>query len=186
MLPCGDFLSSTDSATAVAALFTRVDGTTKSSDFPSAFMSEVPSQRFADRSTPQRGDVETKGLSRFSRLECQHLWDGLRGDGLRGRSSLFCRNKLAASPYSGLIPAPLSLSNTLIDDSAIAKVHDMKRLRELRLNGTAITASCLPELKQNLSLQQLWVSASQITEEDTKDLRSALPKIEIFYDPRGR
>ncbi len=73
MLPFGDFLSSTDSATAVAALFTRVDGTTKSSDFPSAFMSEVPSQRFADRSTPRRGDVETKGLSRFSRLECQHM-----------------------------------------------------------------------------------------------------------------
>jgi len=54
-LPFGDLLSSTDSATAVAALFARVDSTTKSSDFPSACMSAVPSVRFSDRPrTPQR------------------------------------------------------------------------------------------------------------------------------------
>jgi hypothetical protein len=49
-LPFGDLLPSTDSATAVAALFICVDSTTKSSDFPSAFMPAVPSERFAGRS----------------------------------------------------------------------------------------------------------------------------------------
>ncbi len=48
-LPFGDLLSSTDSVTAVAALFARFVGTTKSSDFPPAFMSAVPSERFSDR-----------------------------------------------------------------------------------------------------------------------------------------
>ena len=63
----GDSLSSTDSATAVAALFARVAGTMKSSDFPSAYMSAVPPEAFADRSNSK--ELETVGISRFSRLK---------------------------------------------------------------------------------------------------------------------
>ncbi len=63
----GDSLSSTDSATAVAALFARVDGTMEPSDFPSAYMSAVPPEAFADRSNSE--ELETVGISRFSRLK---------------------------------------------------------------------------------------------------------------------
>ena len=49
-LPFGDFLSSTDSVAAVAVLFARVDSTTKSSEFPTAFMPTLPSERFVGRS----------------------------------------------------------------------------------------------------------------------------------------
>jgi hypothetical protein len=56
-------------------LFVRVDGTTKSSDFPSAFMSAVPSERFADRPCrlPSGAVQGTDGISRFSRLKFPHM-----------------------------------------------------------------------------------------------------------------
>ncbi len=69
-LPFGDLLSSTGSATAVTALFARLVGTTKSSDFPSAFTPAVPSERFSDRPRGRPGTTRgTDGISRFSRLE---------------------------------------------------------------------------------------------------------------------
>ena len=68
-LPFGDLLSSTGSATAVAALFARFVGTTKSSDFPSAFMPAVPSERFSDRPRGRpRTTRGTDGISRGSAL----------------------------------------------------------------------------------------------------------------------
>ena len=62
-------LSSSDSAGATATpLFAVVVSTTDPSDFPSAYMSAVPSETFADRS---ESDVsEADGISRFSRMEC--------------------------------------------------------------------------------------------------------------------
>ena len=80
--PCGDLLPSTDSATAVAALFTCVDSTTKSSDFPKAFMPTLPSVRFAGRSgsdPPSGFAPEADGISRpvswrtQARLECPRM-----------------------------------------------------------------------------------------------------------------
>ncbi len=71
MLPFGDSLSSTDSATAVAALFARVDGTTKSSDFPSAYMLAVSSVRFTN--LPRLRSRGADGISRFSHLEFPYM-----------------------------------------------------------------------------------------------------------------
>jgi len=53
-----------------------VDGTTKSSDFPTAFMPTLPSERFVgrSRSEPPSGFApEADGISRFSRLECPRM-----------------------------------------------------------------------------------------------------------------
>ena len=71
-LPFGDLLPSANSAAEVPALFACVAGNTKSSDCPSAFMSAVPSERFADRPCrlPSGAVQGTDGISRFSRLEC--------------------------------------------------------------------------------------------------------------------
>ena len=66
-LPFGDLLSSTGSATAVAALFARFVGTTRSSDFPTACMPAVPPGAFSGRS--ESCDLEAMGISRFSHLE---------------------------------------------------------------------------------------------------------------------
>ncbi len=70
-VPFGDSLSSTDSATAVAALFARVGGTRESSDFPAACVPAVPSVRFADR--PRRRRQGADGISRFSRLKFPYM-----------------------------------------------------------------------------------------------------------------
>ena len=70
----GDLLPSMDSATGVPALFAHFVGTTKSSEFLSAFMSDLPPEVFSDRSVlwcdyhPLK--TETNRTSRFSRLEC--------------------------------------------------------------------------------------------------------------------
>ena len=56
-------------------MFACVDGTTKPSDFPSAFISALPPVEFSDRPCrlPSGAVQGTDGLSRFSRLEClQH------------------------------------------------------------------------------------------------------------------
>ena len=71
-------LPSIDSADgAVPSLFADVAGTTDSSDFSRAFMSAVPSVTFADRSNGEvhRSSLpmETKEISRFSRLECPRM-----------------------------------------------------------------------------------------------------------------
>jgi len=69
----GDLLPSMDSATGVPALFAHFVGTTKSSEFLSAFMSDLPPEVFSDRSVvwcdchPLK--TETNRTSRFSRLE---------------------------------------------------------------------------------------------------------------------
>ena len=58
-------------------LFADVAGTTDSSDFSRAFMSAVPSVTFADRSKGEAHQtslpMETKEISRFSRLECPRM-----------------------------------------------------------------------------------------------------------------
>ena len=53
-------------------MFACVDGTTKPSDFPSAFISALPPVEFSDRPCrlPSGAVQGTDGLSRFSRLEC--------------------------------------------------------------------------------------------------------------------
>ena len=69
----GDLLPSVDSATGVPALFAHFVGTTKSSEFLSAFMSDFPPEAFSDRPVvwcdchPVK--TETNRTSRFSRLE---------------------------------------------------------------------------------------------------------------------
>ena len=73
----GDLLPSMDSATGVPALFAHFVGTTKSSEFLSAFMSDLPPEVFSDRSVlwcdyhPLK--TETNRTSRFSRLECLRM-----------------------------------------------------------------------------------------------------------------
>ena len=63
-------------------MFTCVDDTTKSSDFPKAFMPTLPSERFVgrSRSEPPRGYAhEADGISRpvfqrtQARLECPRM-----------------------------------------------------------------------------------------------------------------
>ena len=76
-------LSSIDSADASAApLFADFAGTTDSSDFLLAFMSDVPPEAFSDRSTPlvtcHSAGWKPNRISRFSRLEFPHMhrvWD---------------------------------------------------------------------------------------------------------------
>ena len=68
ILPFGDFLPSTDSVAAVAVLFARVVSNMKSSDFPSAFISALPSERFAERPRTPSGSRGAEGISRFSRF----------------------------------------------------------------------------------------------------------------------
>ena len=73
MFLAAESLPSADSASDSASpLFAGFDGTTLPSDFPSAFMSAVPSERFADRPCrlPSGAVQGTDGISRFSRLEC--------------------------------------------------------------------------------------------------------------------
>ena len=69
----GDLLPSMDSATGVPALFAHFVGTTKSSEFLLAFMSDFPLEAFSDRSVLgcncHPGKTETNRTSRFSRLE---------------------------------------------------------------------------------------------------------------------
>ena len=73
----GDLLPSMDSATGVPALFAHFVGTTKSSEFLSAFMSDLPPEVFSDRSVlwcdchPLK--TETNRTSLFSRLECLRM-----------------------------------------------------------------------------------------------------------------
>ena len=73
----GDLLPSMDSATGVPVLFAHFVGTTKSSEFLSAFMSDLPPEVFSERSVlwcdyhPLK--TETNRTSRFSRLECLRM-----------------------------------------------------------------------------------------------------------------
>ncbi|RLT20430.1 MAG: hypothetical protein DWI29_03870 [Planctomycetota bacterium] len=73
----GDLLPSMDSATGVPALFAHFVGTTKSSEFLSAFMSDLPPEVFSDRSVVwwdcHPFKTETNRTSRFSRLECPRM-----------------------------------------------------------------------------------------------------------------
>ena len=73
----GDLLPSMDSATGVPALFAHFVGTTKSSEFLSAFMSDLPPEVFSDRSVVECDchplKTETNRTSRFSRLECPRM-----------------------------------------------------------------------------------------------------------------
>ena len=78
----GDLLPSMDSATGVPALFAHFVGTTKSSEFLLAFMSDFPPEAFSDRSVLwcdcHTVKTETNRTSRFSRLECLRMhrfWD---------------------------------------------------------------------------------------------------------------
>ena len=69
----GDLLPFMDSAAGVPVLFAHFVGTTKSSEFLLAFMSDFPPEAFSDRSVlwcdchPLK--TETNRTSRFSRLE---------------------------------------------------------------------------------------------------------------------
>ena len=73
----GDLLPSMDSATGVPVLLAHFVGTTKSSEFLLAFMSDLPPEALSDRSVLgcdcHSVKTETNRTSRFSRLECLRM-----------------------------------------------------------------------------------------------------------------
>jgi Leucine-rich repeat (LRR) protein len=116
------------------------------------------------QTTTDAGLEQLDGLERLDRLDLTDC-NKVTGPGL-------ARLRTAAPRLRVLI-----LSKTGLNDKSVRGLVDLTQVRELYLNGTAITAESLPELKGMTHLQNLGLSRhSSMTFAKVQELREALPK----------
>ena len=76
----------------------------------------------------------------------------------------------------------LILANAPITDKGVALLCKLDKLEELGLLRTKITAACLPHIRELKTLASLDVRETAIKKSDVKELRRAMPKLEIFVE----
>ena len=64
----------------------------------------------------------------------------------------------------------------------MALLCKLDKLEELGLLRTKITAACLPHIRELKTLASLDVRETAIKKSDVKELRRAMPKLEIFVE----
>jgi internalin A len=79
--------------------------------------------------------------------------------------------------------AVLELTGTRITDAGLVHLKGLANLAELHLDGTQVTAAGLENLKGLSKLTHVVLDGDEIKETDVKELRQALPSLNIFFWP---
>ena len=75
----------------------------------------------------------------------------------------------------------IELGGTNVDDFAINGIANLPVLKHLGLANTPITDKCIPHLIKLKSLLTLIVEGTKLTDEGVKELKSKMPKCNIYY-----
>lgn len=77
----------------------------------------------------------------------------------------------------------LNLDWTPVTDAGLAKLTVLRNLEALWLNDTNVTNTGLKSLAQLPKLRRLYVEGTAVDEAGAKQLRTALPKCEVWWGP---
>ncbi len=69
--------------------------------------------------------------------------------------------------------------STRITDVGVVQLHDLKKLENLQLHGDGITDRSLESLRTVVSLRELYLVRTRVTDAGVNELKKALPKLQV-------